>query len=175
MEPDTVLTVPGEGGVAALTVSLVLDVDEPDLSPIETLLEPDFLSVLSDSLAAHPWHNRDNLIVRRVPPGTPVQGQICRRAWEKHPYPASPASTISRTSSRRPRRSWGSCNAADSGLGRSRRSSTAPRASRASSSRYSRGFKGRSAGTGRTSCSSTTVARTSSSSTVTRARHKKPA
>jgi hypothetical protein len=63
VEPDTVLTVPGEGGVAALTVSLMLDVDQPDLSPVETLLERDFLSVLSASLAVAnaPQPSRDHI------------------------------------------------------------------------------------------------------------------
>jgi very-short-patch-repair endonuclease len=40
---------------------------------------------------ARPWHSSDNLIVSRVPPGTPVRGQICRRAWEAHPPQPEPS------------------------------------------------------------------------------------
>ena len=40
---------------------------------------------------AHPWHSTDNLIVQRVPPSTAVTGELCRRAWEKHPARTEPA------------------------------------------------------------------------------------
>ena len=39
---------------------------------------------------AHPWHQRDNLIVKVVPRSTPVAGQICRRHPEEHPAKMAP-------------------------------------------------------------------------------------
>jgi very-short-patch-repair endonuclease len=39
---------------------------------------------------ARPWHTRDNLIIKQVPPSMPVEGQICRRLGEKHPARVTP-------------------------------------------------------------------------------------
>jgi very-short-patch-repair endonuclease len=39
---------------------------------------------------AQPWHTRDNLIIKQVPPSTPVEGQICRRLGETHPARVTP-------------------------------------------------------------------------------------
>jgi very-short-patch-repair endonuclease len=39
---------------------------------------------------ARPWHSRDNLAIKLVPPSTPVSGQICRRFLERHPARSEP-------------------------------------------------------------------------------------
>jgi hypothetical protein len=44
--PDTVFLVPGHGG-DNLMVALVLDVPEPDLTPVENLLTPTMLDVFA--------------------------------------------------------------------------------------------------------------------------------
>lgn len=49
--PDTVFSVPGHGG-DNLLVALVLDVPEPDLTPVENLLTPTMLDVLAQAAAA---------------------------------------------------------------------------------------------------------------------------
>jgi hypothetical protein len=51
MPPDTVFSVPGPGG-KNLLVSLVLDVDDPDLTPVENLLTAPMLEVLAKAAAA---------------------------------------------------------------------------------------------------------------------------
>ena len=40
---------------------------------------------------AHPWHNRDFLLVKQVPRTAPVGGQICRRRLEEHPANPTPS------------------------------------------------------------------------------------
>jgi very-short-patch-repair endonuclease len=40
---------------------------------------------------ARPWHTSDNLLIKQVPPSTPVEGQICRRLGEKHPARVTPS------------------------------------------------------------------------------------
>jgi hypothetical protein len=49
--PETVFSVPGHGG-DNLLVALVLDVPEPDLTPVENLLTPTILDVLAQAAAA---------------------------------------------------------------------------------------------------------------------------
>jgi hypothetical protein len=49
--PDTVFSIPGPGS-EILLVALVLDVPEPDLSPVENLLTPPMLDVLAHAAAA---------------------------------------------------------------------------------------------------------------------------
>jgi len=50
--PDTVFSVPSPDGKTVLTVSLLLDVPEPNLSPVEDLLTPPMLDVLAAAAAA---------------------------------------------------------------------------------------------------------------------------
>jgi hypothetical protein len=49
--PDTVFSVPGPDG-SNLVVGLVLDVDDPDLTPVEKLLTTPMLDVLAQAVAA---------------------------------------------------------------------------------------------------------------------------
>jgi hypothetical protein len=51
LTPDTVFSVPGRNG-NHLLVALVLDVDDPDLTPVENLLTPPMLGVLAQAAAA---------------------------------------------------------------------------------------------------------------------------
>lgn len=48
---DTILTVPGHDGTASIMVQLNLDVEEPDLSHVEALLDPETLAMLAEALA----------------------------------------------------------------------------------------------------------------------------
>jgi very-short-patch-repair endonuclease len=49
----------------------------------------DLVRLINDR--ARPWHSSDNLIIKQVPPTTPVEGQICRRLGEKHPARVTPS------------------------------------------------------------------------------------
>jgi hypothetical protein len=61
--PDTVFSVPGPNG-ENLLVSLVLDVPDPDLSPIENLLTPPMLDVLAAAALAadQPYPGQPNTL-----------------------------------------------------------------------------------------------------------------
>lgn len=80
-QPDTVFSVLGANDETVLTVSLVLDVPSPDLSPVENLLTPPMLDVLAGSVAkaeqpyawasAHVVHAIDHLRAREYVHGWP--------------------------------------------------------------------------------------------------------